>query len=55
MKEQRHCERLKGARQSHETVYKLSRLPRRGFASPRNDVKITILSLSLALKLVHLH
>ena len=32
----RHCERLKGAWQSHKNVL---RLPRRGFASPRNDGK----------------
>ncbi|XVN44175.1 MAG: cbb3-type cytochrome c oxidase subunit I [Rickettsia hoogstraalii] len=34
---QRHCERLKGAWQSHEVIQKLPRLPRRHFMPPRND------------------
>ena len=33
----RHCERLKGAWQSHEVIQKLLRLLRRHFAPPRND------------------
>ena len=34
---QRHCERLKGAGQSHEAIQKFPRLPRRHFVPPRND------------------
>ncbi|KJV57782.1 hypothetical protein RFEPED_0149 [Rickettsia felis str. Pedreira] len=34
----RHCERLQGAWQSQESNF--MRLPRRDFASPRNDIGV---------------